>query len=563
VLSFCKPDNPHNQRLLVYLLVTLTFKSDRLKSSCIAGSAGWIALFASALFTVHPVETQAVTYTVQRLTSLATLFYLASLVFYIKARSSLVREGADRGAVFGFYLLSLVFAVMAMKTKEIALTLPVIALLYEFFFFEGQTRKRLLFISPMLVTFLVIPVSMVGLHEPVGHLMSDVNKITAPSDIPRWDYLLTQFSVVVTYIRLLFFPINQNLDYDYPISHSLFEPRVLVSLFILSCMLGTAVYLFIRQRKGGDAALRLVSFGILWFFVTLLVESSIIPIDDVIFEHRVYLPSIGVFIAVSCAGTMALRRWFAGTKTAIFAMAAVVVLLSDTTYARNMVWADAITLWRDTVKKSPGKVRPHNNLGVSYYHNGMLDESIEEYQTVIRLDPGNVEVYYNLGNSFLNKGMPEKAIEGYRTALKLNPDNIDAQYNMGMAYSKMGMLDKAREEFKTTLKLDPDYSDARYNLGVSYFQLDMLDEAIEEFKATIKLNPDYADAHYNLGISYIKIGMLDKSIEEFNAMLQLNPDDYDAHYNLGIALARKGLMEESRKELEYASRLKPDAPNLR
>jgi Flp pilus assembly protein TadD len=484
--------------LLVYLLVILTFKTDRLKNSSIAGSAGFIALFAAALFVAHPVETQAVTYIVQRLASLAALFYLAALVFFIKARAALGREKTGRLAVVFFYFLSLLSAALAMKTKEIALTLPLIVLLYELFFLEGRVKKRLLFLLPMLITFLIIPLSMISIREPAGLLLSAINKASTNSNLPRLDYLFTQFNVVVTYLRLIFLPVNQQFDYDYPISHSLFEPHTLGSLILLMCLFGAAILIFMRSRKGGDGALRLVSFGILWFFITLSVESSVIPIKDVIFEHRVYLPSVGIFMALASAGAMVARKWSITKSLPLVAASLAVFALSVAAYERNTAWASRISLWQDNVNKSPFKARPHVSLGVEYFANGRVDLAIEEFQTVVKLKPGDAKAHVNLGAAYNAKGWVDRAIEEYRAALMLKPGYANAHNNLGAAYNAKGWVDMAIEEYQAGLSLQPDNAEIHYNLGVAYNAKGWADRAIEEYRVALMLKPDYADASRNL-----------------------------------------------------------------
>ncbi|MBI4837893.1 MAG: hypothetical protein HY806_01860 [Nitrospirae bacterium] len=201
-----------------------------------------IAFFSALIFVSHPIQTQAVTYTVQRFTSLATMFYLISLVMYIKSRlrwtiKATVEAKAEVNifSTLTFYFLSLLSAVLAMKTKEIAFTLPVTIAIYEFMFFNGKIKKKVLYLIPLLLTLFIIPLNIVDLSKNIGNLMdkiSDATKVQIVS-MTRWDYLFTQFRVIVTYIRLLFLPINQNLDYDYPIYYSLLNPDVFLSFLFL------------------------------------------------------------------------------------------------------------------------------------------------------------------------------------------------------------------------------------------------------------------------------------------------------------------------------------------
>jgi protein O-mannosyl-transferase len=545
--------------LLVYLLIVLTFRTDFLKKSSIAGSARWIALFASALFIVHPVQTQAVTYIVQRLTSLAVLFYLASLVFFIKARFSLRREGFNGLTATAFYLTSLIFALLAMKTKEMSFTLPFIAALYEFYFFDEKTRKRLLILFPMFITILIIPVSMAFAHESGGNILSDLNTAATISALPRWDYLLTQFSVILTYIRLLFLPVNQNLDYYYPITHSLLNPRAFGPLLMILCMLGAAALIFVRSRKAGDAAMRLVSFGILWFFVTLSVESSIIPIQDVIFEHRVYLPSVGFFMAMSCAFALTARKWFEGTRVPIYVAAAVVLTLLVAAYARNNVWASELSLWQDNVKKSPGKSRPYNELGMVLSKKGGYVPAKALFEKAIQLDPRYPEPYNCLGIVYKNQGQNDRARVLFERAVQLDPKFTEAYVNLGITLALQGEYDKARYPFEKAIKLDPYYFQSFNGLGMVILAQEDYAGAKALFEKAIKLNPKFEYSYNNLGIVLCKQGEYLEAKDLFEKAIQLNPAFDDAYLNLGKVYLLTGDYELSinmyRKALELNGRV--------
>ena len=241
--------------LLVYTLVTLTFRTPLLAPADEGERgrfSGPIALFAALLFVAHPLQTQAVTYIVQRFTSLAAMFYIGSLVLYIMARLEQGGSGR-RGKLFAAacYLLSLLTAVLAMKTKEIAFTLPFTVILYEFMFFRGSIAKRVMFIGAFLLTLAIIPLSMLG-SSGAGQLLGRLEAATmVQTEMPRLDYLFTQFRVIVTYLRLLFFPVEQNLDHDFPVSHSFFNAPVLLSFLLLLAIFGLGIYLAYRSAVGG------------------------------------------------------------------------------------------------------------------------------------------------------------------------------------------------------------------------------------------------------------------------------------------------------------------------
>jgi len=563
-------------------------------------SRSFIAFFAALLFVSHPIQTQAVTYIVQRFTSLATLFYLLSVVMYIKGRLITQRtaisnqqsaeeskkEEKETGnslltthySLFTihcsqskisviFYLLSLISAVLAMKTKETAFTLPVVILLYEFTFFRSSLKKKLLFLIPVLLTLAIIPASIMHTDKPLGEILSDLSEKTrVQTNIPRFDYLMTEMRVIVTYIRLLFLPINQNLDYDYPIYNSFLTPPVFISFLFLSAIFGTAGYLLYKSRReamgnglrekaisddnsphpplklrggaeGGGVSFtihdsrftiyRLAAFGILWFFITLSVESSFIPIMDVIFEHRVYLPSAGAFIALAAAVFAVARKVGRPRMPAeiIFIPLAVIIFtLSAVTYARNSIWKDGVTLWKDVIKKAPGNARAHNNLGFIYYEKGMLDLAGEQFITGLRLRPEYSDARVNLGIVYNAEGMIDQAIEQYMRVLSVNPNDADAHNNLGIAYVSKGMVDQGVAHYQIALRINPDYPEAYNNLGVVYGTKGMLDQAIAYFRHALQLKPDYFEAHYNLARAFLKKNDARNADEVYRRLLRTNPE---------------------------------------
>jgi tetratricopeptide (TPR) repeat protein len=410
--------------LLLYWLVVLTFRTPFLRESSLTEHAQSIALFSGLLFVSHPIQTQAVTYIVQRFASLATLFYLLSMVLYVKCRL----YGALNSKSIALYALSLALAVLAMKTKEMAFTLPIMIALYEFLFFGGSLKKRFLYLLPLALTMLIIPLTLFGVDRPLGEVIGGVGEAARlQSDMSRADYLFTQFRVIATYIRLLFLPLNQNLDYDYPTFDSFFEPQVFLSFVLLLSVFGLGIYL-VRQLRSSEPAQRFVSFGIFWFFITLSVESSIIPISDVIFEHRLYLPSVAFFPAF-VAGIFYATEKLRVKKTFAVTVAiciAVVISLSIATYERNKVWRTEVSLWEDVVRKSPNKSRPH----------------------------------YNFARFLSRAGFDDKAMAHYRIAIALNPRDPQAHFNIGVLYLDGGLVDEARKEFETALKLNPRHPEA-------------------------------------------------------------------------------------------------------
>jgi tetratricopeptide (TPR) repeat protein len=483
--------------ILLYFFVIFTFKTPALEKSSLAKSAPVIAITAALLFVAHPVQTQAVTYITQRLASLATMFYLLSVTFYARARL-MQCLGSGRRWVFLHFSLAFAAASLAMFTKEIAFTLPIVILLYEFYFFPGNDRKKLLALLPLIMTMLIISFTMINTQASVGELLADIDaKLAYASPLPRTTYFLTQLCVITTYIRLLILPVNQNLDYSYPVYDSLLDPRVFTSAVLLLGLAVAALVMLQQSRRNHEPALRLISFGILWFFITLSVESSFIPITDVIFEHRLYLPSIGIFTAVATTTALIIGHRHRMHATAAVAVA---LFLAVVTWNRNLVWGDEVTLWRDTVSKSPLKARPHNNLGEGLSRQGKLDEAMGEILTALVLSPNNAEAISNLGSALMEKGDEEAAVKQLQKAAKLNSALFAPHYNLGIIYRQRNDYDMAIEQLLLALKINPDFAEAHNQLAVAYAGKDMLDKAIEHFGEAVRLQPDKAEYGKNLKI---------------------------------------------------------------
>ncbi len=566
--------------LLVYILVVLTFKTPFLRELSVEHYSRHIAVFTAFLFVSHPVQTEAVTYIWQRVASLATMLYVLSLVSYIRWRLLKIRDqagidlpagqaGSYRGSggkefsryksVF-FYLISIIAAVAAMMTKQTAFTLPVIIILYEFMFFSEKIKKRIVYALPFLLTMSIIPLTIIDIQKPIGDLIGEVSGATKyMTDMSRWEYLFTEFRVIITYIRLIFLPVSQNLDYDYPVFRSFFDTEVFLSFILLAAIFGSAVYLFFRFRESAVQT-RLIVFGILWFFITLSVESSVIPLINVINEYRVYMPSIGVFIAV-CTSLFIGAGKLKGNKMGIESMTVlllvvVTAVLTWTTYTRNMVWSDEVSLLEDSTRKSPEKIRPRYYLAGAYMSRGLIDKAVKHYETIIELAPGHTAAYVKLCGAYNALSRFNEAIDKCRTAIRFKPDSHKSYNNLGNAFKSKGLLDKAVEQYQTAIKLNPDFPEAHFNAGNAFKSKGLIDEAIEHYQTAVRLKPDYYKAYNNLGNAFKSKGLLDKAVEQYQTAIKLNPDFPEAHYNLSVAYKSKGLPGKAGEHYEKAIRLK-------
>jgi tetratricopeptide (TPR) repeat protein len=547
--------------LLLYLLILNLFRTPAMREAESASTSRWTALFAALLFACHPVQTQAVTYIVQRIASLATFFCLACLAAYGVGRRLEEEEGTGWRPV-SLYIAAAACSALAMKTKEISFTFPLVVASYEFLFFRGDPGKRILRLSPVLLTMLIVPLGLTGTGKPLGEMMQDVSAATkVGSPLSRWEYLLTEFRVIVTYIRLMVLPAGQNLDYDYPVHRSLADPEVLLSLVFLLSIAGIGLYLLQRARRGAPAHFTPVSFGILWFFLALSVESSLIPITDVIFEHRLYLPSGGFFLTAatvfSRSASWLERRRPGGAKWLATGGALILLLLAGATYARNEVWRSDIRLWEDVIRKSPAKARGYNGLGLAYAHAGQWEPAIAMYGQALFRDPGYSVALNNLGGALHESGRYREAILAYSRAIELEPENPAFVNNRGITYARIGDLERAEKDYEKAVRLNDGYADAHHNLGLLSHLQGRYGEAIDHYSRAIALGPGDPVYHSNRGLSYVFRKEYRNAIRDFATAISLAPDLADAYNGLGIAYGETGRMEEAIANFSIAIRKNP------
>ena len=375
--------------ILLYFFIKTVLNLPSLASRY--GPPGWIALFTALIWLVHPIQTQSVAYVVQRMNSMAAMFYILSFLLYVKAR--LAEAKKTRWVLFAGCALS---GMLAVGSKEIATTLPFFILLFEWYFFQDLSRdwlkRHAFFFAGVLILFALVAFVYLG-ADPLGKILAGYET----RDFTLIQRVLTEFRVVILYISLLFFPhpSRLNLDYDFPLSFSLIDPiTTLLSIAAIVGLVGLALYLAKRER--------LISFCILWFFGNLLIESSVIGLE-IIFEHRTYLPSMLVsLLAVALIYQFVKLKLLRGV-----ALCAIVMIFSVWTHERNVVWSDEIALWSDCVEKSPEKARTHTNLGSALRRQGKLEEAISHYTKALEIDPEYEKAHQ--GMSFAERAMGKSA----------------------------------------------------------------------------------------------------------------------------------------------------------
>jgi hypothetical protein len=284
-----------------------------------------------------------------------------------------------------------------MITRETAITLPIMIVIYEEIFFRKVGNLNWKHLITFLLTLLIIPlILLIYQSQKVGYIRGVIDVAGSISPI---QYALTEIRVMVTYLRLFILPINQNIDYVYPISKSIFELPTLFSFLFLTGILLTLKHLMIKHR--------LIVFSIIWFFVTSLPEAIPFPIKDVIFEHRLYLPMVGLSILLVSSGYYCWGRF--NFKSMMCALILMIAFYSFLTYQRNKIWANDLALWGDTVKKSQ-KARVYNNLGVSWYNKGKFNQAMDAFNRALVIDPNYERAKRNKTNlqrELMQVGIPQ------------------------------------------------------------------------------------------------------------------------------------------------------------
>jgi hypothetical protein len=407
--------------LLLFDLLRRTLRGPDAAPGVRDGATG-VSLAIALLWGLHPLHTSAVTYIVQRAESMMGLFYLLTLY-------ALVR-GAASERPRGWYAAGVASCALGMATKEAMVTAPVLALVYDRIFLSRSWReigaRRGVFYALLAATWVIL-----------GYVMSTCpgrsGTVGGGAGIPPLTYGLTQLGVIVHYLRLTFWPHPLVLDYGWPLAHSLSE--ILLPAVVVAGLLAATIVGLIRKPRAGFLGSAL--------FLLLAPTSSVIPVQDPIFEHRMYLPLASVIAAV----VLALRAGLAGAGRGprllgVLAVGLAAVALGGATFARNRDYRSEVSIWRDTIEKRPQNARAHDLLGIALARTQDLEAAIASHTEAIRLQPKWSLPYYNRGISRLFSGLYDEAIVDFTDALRRDRDP-DAFNNRAVCYLAIGAYDNA------------------------------------------------------------------------------------------------------------------------
>lgn len=573
---FCETRNEgvHLGNILIHALAALAFWGVVRRTLLMPAFAGrfsrdasWIAWLAAALWAVHPLQTESVTYAVQRAESLVGLFYLLTLYCFIRYNNT---------RNWLWFASSVTACLLGMGTKEVMATAPFVIFLYDRTFLSGTFRKawlqhRWLHLAHA-ATLLLLAALVIATKSRGGSVGTD-------DTVTRWGYLCTQAYAMLRYVQLSVWPVGLTLDYGTLIVRDI--------LTIVSCGLvvigaiAAVIWALVRRPMLG--------FLGVWFFVILAPSSSFIPVNtQTIAEHRVYL-ALGAIIV----GLVIIAYKFLGQRSWIL-LALLIVPATTATIARNKLYLNEVAVWEDTVAKRPenyrawvslGAYRLHkeknpaaaekdleralaikpnhkeglNCLGQTWVKLGRHQEGLALIVKSLRIDPDSHGLNAGAGGAYMDAGLYEQALPHFIKALEPNPTNSTINYNLANCLMKLGRDAEAERRFRIAIEGSPEDIDALNNLGTLLRRNGRIDEAIGFFSRAIELSPNSAKAHNNIGIAYMIQGKADDSLKHLREAARLEPGSYETRSNLAQALTHTGRIDEAIPLCEALLREKPDA----
>jgi protein O-mannosyl-transferase len=508
-----------------------------------------IATLTSGLFLLHPVQTQTISYVVQaRMEGLAALFIFATLLLFIKAFQT--QNMIIRSVLVVF---TLIVGYFSCGTKEISIILPILAIMIDWFWLsEGQWqsfKKRLwfhallafviwgMFLYNFSSKFFTDAVSMKGsAHNNRGNILTT----HAHEKITAFKYLISEFKVILHYLVMFIVPVGISVEYDWVISNGFFSYDSILPFLALLSLFAMSLYIMFKKQ-----AHSYISFGILWFLISVAPRSSVIPAPELVCDYKTYISSFGILFLIAIAITALMNfaikaiknmpTWFYDRPAQVAFLSIILIPVGFGAMYRNMVWKDPISFWQDIVIKAPTKARGHNNLGVALSEVGRFDEAIPHYYTSIKLDRHYSDPYSNLSVAYASKGKIDPAIAALKEAIRIFPHYPEAYNNLGTLLIKKKNFDVAKQVLLTALQLRPYYGKAYFNLGRMYLEQGNEQEAWNHFKKATEGDLDNVDGFLTFGQMCMKMQKFDDAIKAFETAFKRGGKTNQVMFNLASA----------------------------
>jgi tetratricopeptide (TPR) repeat protein len=538
----------------LYGLVRRTLMLPALRSR-FGAAAPWLALATALLWLLHPLQTESVTYIIQRSEALMGLFYLLTLYCVLRGATTI-------GRAIPWFVAAVISCALGMGSKEVMVSAPLAALLYDRIFLAASWRevvhRRWGLYAALAATWglLAVPLkAALGGKVTIGPLETIGQAGFGFQQITPLEYARSQPGVLLHYLRLSFWPHPLCLDYAWPVAQE-WQAILIPGLVVAGLLLLTLWALWRRPMLGFLGTV---------FFLILLPTSSIMPIRDLAVEHRMYLSLAAEVVLATLGGFMlvrllAERGWLSqtvGLGLAAMVGVAAVAMFGRLTFARNLDYQSGVRMWSDVVAQRPGNARAFNNLGTALQKQGNLSQAIPRFERAVELDPTFLDALNNLGVAYVEQGKSEQGLACFRRIIAINPGWVLAYYHLGNTLRDLGKLDDAARQYEEAIRINPGFALARCNLGNVLVNQGKLAEAVPHFEAALEINPDYGLARYNLGLVRLWQGAFDEAAELEARALPHLPDPAQGLDTRGIALSLLGRAKEAEACFVRAVRLKP------
>ena len=551
----------HLANLAIHLAAALVLFGTLRRALATAGIGGatreTVAFFTALLWALHPLQTESVSYVVQRAESLCGLFYLLTIYAFLR----------------GWLTASAIACVLGVATKEVAATAPLLVLLLDRALVAGSFRAALRTRAPY---YAALAASWIVLGALIASTAGRGGTAGLGLGVTPLAYLWSQVFALTRYLGLTFWPFPLMIDHGGALAFS--SMATAAGGVLLLGGLAAAVILALRRAP------RLALVGA-WFFLVLAPSSSVVPLLDTMFEHRMYLALAAPLLGLALVVTRALGR---GARPALAALA---LAAGGVTFARNALYRDDVALWRDNIAHTPGNARAHFQLAGVHLARGDINAAVASYRAAIALKPTYVEARHNLGGALLRGGRvmdaivelegalrlhpradthfalasalaqigrADDAIAQYDAALRLQPALVDALNNRGNLRLQKGNALAALSDYEAALRADPTHVDAHLNAAVALLELHRPAEAIAHCEAAVNLRPDYGTAQWKFGDTLLELNRPGPAAERYREAVRLDPTLLYAYANLGRALAMLGQLPDALAAYERALRLAPE-----
>lgn len=512
-----------------------------------------IALLSAFFWATNPIQTQAVTYIVQRMASMAGMFYIMAMYFYLKGRVS-----NRRSTKWIFFMSCFISGAFAIGSKENAAMLPMILFLLDLFFIQGLSKKNILrafiFIGIIIV---ILPLLALLIRGPKALDPSYFADDYALRNFTLPQRLLTEPRILLFYISLLFYPMPNRLclSHDFQISYGFWNPPT--TILSIVAIIAVLILAFTTAKKKP-----LISFCILFFFLNHVIESTIFPLE-LIYEHRNYLPSMMFFVLIALV-FLKIHTYFSYKRSLQWVITSFVVLIlvsqGHGTFMRNMTWKTGESLWIDVIEKYPTFSRGYHNLGYYYDLKGQKEKAIQFYEHALELpDPSHGRKRYithtNLGSIFSSLGNDEKAVQHFQSAIAEIPNNRffpDPYNNLAGVRMRQGRYREAGELIITALNHAPEKHNLHYNLGLLFLKTHRFDKAIFEFKEAQKFYKNHRASLLYLGIAHKALGQYAQATQCFMKHLIRNPKAFQDRIHLAETYLLAGKKQKGEHILHQA-----------